>query len=308
MSHHLVVCLNPTLQRTLTFDAVSPGQVNRALSNREDASGKGVNVARVLTELGETSLHLTHCGGASGERFLSLCKADGIAVRAVPADVEVRTCYTLLDEAHHQTTELVESGSAVTAVVERNLREAYREALLQAHTVIISGSKAPGFSGALYPDLVRIARQAGVRVILDVRGTDLLGSLEHGPNLVKINVSEFASTFLDTWLPEGATAPSEVKERMRSLSVRGIQVVLTNGSRPVLVSSGDGIQEVAVEPITPVNTIGCGDAVTAGLATGLHREMSLPGALELALDCARRNAVQVKPGTLGRAHGDKNPL
>jgi len=52
MSYHPMLCLNPTLQRTLVFSTVTPGQVNRTSGNYEHASGKGLNVTRILRELG----------------------------------------------------------------------------------------------------------------------------------------------------------------------------------------------------------------------------------------------------------------
>ena len=298
MSYHLVLCLNPTLQRTLVFTSVVPGQVNRTVGHREDASGKGVNVTRILSQLDEQVLHLTQSGEESGRRFLSLCRIDGLNVQSVESPVGVRTCYTLLDETRHQTTELVEPGLAVDTATETRLRTAVLKALPDAHTVILSGSKAPGFSASLYPDLVGEAKRAGCRVILDIRGTDLTRSLEHVPDLIKINVSEFAATFTETPLSEESDVPVRVRDEMVRLAAAGTEVVLTNGSRPALIVADGVVEEIDVEPLTPVNTIGCGDAVTAGLAAGLRRGQSVHEALSLGLACAAQNAVQVKPGTL----------
>jgi 1-phosphofructokinase/tagatose 6-phosphate kinase len=298
MSHHLVVCLNPTLQRTLGFGKVVAGQVNRAASNREDASGKGVNVARILHQLDEDVVHLTQAGGESGARFLSLCRADGIAVESVETTAEVRTCYTLLDRETNQTTELVEPGFSVDDKTERQVRAAYTRLLSKAHTVIISGSKAPGFSESLYPEFVAEAKAFGARVILDYRGADLTASVAHRPDVIKINVSEFAATFTDQVVSEETVVPDAVYERMTALATSGTRVVLTNGSRPVLHVEDGTVHEIAVSPVTPVNTIGCGDAVTAGIAAGLNRGQSIGEALVLGLSCAAKNAVQVKPGTL----------
>jgi len=299
MSYHLVLCLNPTLQRTLVFSTVTPGQVNRTSGHYEHASGKGVNVTRILRELGEDALHLTQAGCETGRHFLALCAVDGVPVRPVDAPVGVRTCYTLLDMDRHQTTELVEPGEQVDASTEQRLREAFSQLLPDAHTVIISGSKAPGFSDTLYPELVAETKAKGSRVILDIRGKELSKSLEHTPDLIKINVSEFAATFTRGSVSEEASVPDTVRRRMRELSQAGTQVVLTNGRKPVLLAAGGSVEQIDVKPVTPVNTIGCGDAVTAGIAAGLHRGGTLREALSLGLFCAAQNAVQLKPGTLG---------
>ena len=49
----LSVCLNPTLQKTLSFSSIVPGKVNRTGVHRLDVSGKGINVTRILTQLGK---------------------------------------------------------------------------------------------------------------------------------------------------------------------------------------------------------------------------------------------------------------
>ena len=72
-----------------------------------------------------------------------------------------------------------------------------------AHTVVITGSKAPGFSDALYPTMVADTRRAGVRSILDIRGDDLVAVLPQQPTLVKLNLNEFSQTFGHEEIPEG---------------------------------------------------------------------------------------------------------
>jgi 1-phosphofructokinase/tagatose 6-phosphate kinase len=74
--------------------------------------------------------------------------------------------------------------------------------------------------------------------------------------------------------------------------------VLTNGGNPVVFATDNGVESIAPRPVTPVNAIGCGDAVTAGLAAGLHRGQSLRDAVLLGMDCAWRNVQSEKPGTI----------
>ena len=62
----LVVGLSPAWQRTLTFEQLTPGRVNRANHVSETASGKGVNVARVASILGADVRLLTVAGGTRG--------------------------------------------------------------------------------------------------------------------------------------------------------------------------------------------------------------------------------------------------
>lgn len=77
--------------------------MNRANIARTDASGKGVNVARVLSQLGAHAVHLTHAGGPNRDWFLSLCAADGLSVEWADSGSEVRICTTVIDSQARPT-------------------------------------------------------------------------------------------------------------------------------------------------------------------------------------------------------------
>ena len=109
----LTICLNPTLQKTLCFPAIVSGTVNRTGVHRLDVSGKGVNVTRVLTQLGKKAVHLTQLGGDLRPLFLSLCGQDGLSVEWVESGSQIRFCYTLITETDGVTTELVEESEPV---------------------------------------------------------------------------------------------------------------------------------------------------------------------------------------------------
>ncbi|MEE8440433.1 MAG: PfkB family carbohydrate kinase, partial [Spirochaetia bacterium] len=191
----------------------------------------------------------------------------------------------------------------VPPAVEQSIIELYDQELFNAHTVIIGGSHAPGFSDELYAEMVRKATAAGVRTVLDIRGPDLLRCIHHHPSALKINVSEFSQTFTpDATLDEDVhpeEIPRAVLDKMIEIHIQNaVEIVLTNGSRPVLFVTDGIVATIQPEPVTPVNAIGSGDAVTAGLAAGLHRGMSLEGAVHLGMDCAAKNVQLEKPGTI----------
>ena len=71
----LAVCLNPTFELTVVLDSFYENEVNRTANYFTLPSGKGVNVARVLTQLGTEAHVLTHLGGSRAGEFLDLCKA-----------------------------------------------------------------------------------------------------------------------------------------------------------------------------------------------------------------------------------------
>ena len=301
----LAVCLNPTLQKTLVFTAVRSGEVNRCLRSRLDASGKGLNVSRVLSELGQRCTHLTHAGGRFRKTFLTLAEASGIVVRAVDSKSDIRFCTTLVELETESATELVETSERVSETTEARLRRTYHELLKTHDVVIVSGTKAAGYSEQLIPDLVYAARAEGRRIILDVHGTDLVKSLAGRPNVAKPNYAEFVATYEPELTGSKSTDPdaiAKVEARIAKLSAEtGCAFVLTRGSRPALVAEKGETWQQAPQKHEVVNPIGSGDAFTAGLATALAHGKDLRDAVTEGHRCGLLNAQQLAPGTISNS-------
>jgi 1-phosphofructokinase/tagatose 6-phosphate kinase len=299
----LAVCLNPTLQKTLVFTAVRAGDVNRCLRSRLDASGKGVNVARVLGELGQRATHLTHAGGRFRSTFIALAEASGVTVRAVDSKSQIRFCTTLVELETANSTELVETSERVSETTEARLRRAYHELIKTHDFVIISGTKAAGYSEQLIPDLVVAARAQGCRIVLDVHGADLVNSLASKPDVVKPNFSEFLATYeplLTGSKPSDPDAVEKVEAEITRLSAEtGVAFVITRGPRATLVAEKGHVWQQAPGRHDVVNPIGSGDAFAAGLACALGRGKSLRDAVAEGNRCGLLNAQQLAPGTLG---------
>ena len=307
----LVVCLNPTMQKTLVFESFMVNEVNRVVEERLDASGKGVNVARVLVQSGEDAVHLTHLGGDTRAEFERLCREDGVPLEVVACDTPIRMCTTAVDRAAHTTTEIVEPTKPVSTATEAALLNRYEMLLQGVSTVIFSGTAAPGYSVDLYARMTMAARDAGAFVIADYRGAMLKETLRnephHRPQVIKPNLREFAETFLTvglTTVSEHADDPDtlrEVRNQMETRAREGITTVLTRGANPVLAVDPVApatLIECAPLALTPVNTIGCGDAFTAGLAAELAGGGILRDAIERGHAMAAMNAGQLKPGSI----------
>jgi len=318
----LTVCMNPTLQKTLVFDRIRSGEVNRSALHRFDVSGKGINVTRVLVQLGKKAAHLTHLGGELKPVFLALSKNDDLDLHFVESGSMIRFCYTIVTKQdvtkqngkNYLATELVEEAEPVGEETEERLMAAYAARLAEADTVIISGTKAQGYSDALVPAMARLARESKKRIILDVRGSDLRQSLPYSPDLVKPNLFEFVDTFR-TELNERSTVfdfsnkgeltgdEPGVKESVAALTAElavkyKTAIVLTRGSRPVWYTDNGALLEVSVPPAETVNATGSGDAFTAGLAAALSQGLPLRAAIERGVECGRLNALSLKPGVI----------
>jgi Fructose-1-phosphate kinase and related fructose-6-phosphate kinase (PfkB) len=315
----LTVCLNPTLQKTLRFPSIYPGTVNRTGIHRLDASGKGINVTRVLTQLGKKAVHLTQLGGVLRPLFLSLCEQDGLSVQWAESESQIRFCYTLLSDADgalpngSDVTELIEESETVGDGTEERLLEKFDDII--THTadlswVIISGTKAAGFSDAVIPTMTQRAKEKGLKIILDIKGKDLTESLKYQPDIVKPNLFEFAADFAPELIRnnELTAIDDSAKERIKSAVLDMAQknkcaVILTNGSRKIIAAdsdkmSGNEFFEIEVQSVKALNSTGCGDAFTAGLVAALGDGAGFREAISEGCRCGALNAALVRPGVV----------
>lgn len=302
-SDFLVVCLNPTIQKTIILNELIEDEVNRSTEYRTDAAGKGVNTTRILNQLGADAVHLTQSGDR-GEYLRELIERDNLSLVTAPNTSYIRTCTTLINKSNSTVTEIVEESPDVEKGTEKKIMDLYNNLLMETKNVIIAGSKALGFGDTIFPEMVKLAITSGKTVILDYRGKDLLNSIPFKPDIIKINFPEFVSTFFkDFTIGEHEENPElllMVKKKMRELlSLYGIKTILTRGAMPVLyIDSNSEIKEEKIHPVNPVNTIGCGDAVTAGLAYKLNIGANLDEAVRFGIECGSKNAGLLRPGVI----------
>jgi 1-phosphofructokinase family hexose kinase len=283
----LVVGLSAVWQRTLFFNEVRLGEVNRATRVLETAAGKGVNVARVATILGLPARVLTVAGGPRGELFRRALKADGVSARIVPVGGETRLCQTLV--AGDAVTEVVEEAAALRPAEVRAVLAAFGEELRRATMLVLSGTVPCGCGDDFCERLATAAGERGVPVVVDTQRAQLLGVVRHGPVLVKINQAELAM----------ATGLGGVVRGVQELRRLGAtRVVISHGAKPA--RAFDGRERWAVHPprVAAVNPIGSGDAMLAGIIAGMVRGENLREALRLGVACGAANALTETSGVI----------
>jgi len=319
----LCLCLSPGLQRTVTIDALTLGEVNRLQNVVVDVAGKGVNACRVLQRLGWDAVCLGQ-GGDNSEEILALAGKEGLNLRLAPAPGMLRTCISVIEmntNGGRRVTELVEPTAPIDASSVVAMDAAFAELLPDTEALIIAGSMAPGFPTGYQTHLAKQARARGIPVAIDLQQAALLDAIRTGPALVKINLAEFAAAFLDasfaggehsgvlagtTLAPELANAVADVSRRYPATTF-----VLTRGANSVIAASRGNLREHPIQalPVTEtLSTIGCGDTFLAALVSellaGNHLsgspipEATLAAAIDFAAQCARSSARTLSPGVM----------
>ncbi len=291
------------MQRTLFFEGLEPGAVNRAYEVRVTASGKVVNAARSVTVLGGKALLATFLGGDPG-RFV----ARELDERGVPHEVvwteddaPTRTCATLIPD-DGPVTELVEEALPVSEKDVATLEEVVTRRLTGAEVLCLIGSFPPGVPDDFYARLAKIARETGVPVLVDAQKAPLREVLAEGPFLVKPNLKETVATLnlsKDNGEPDAHDAVSALTKEGASWAL-----VSTGASGSLLGDSSGNLWRITPPRVEAINPIGSGDALGAGLALSLGWDDSVPEAVVYGTACAAANALTPTSGEVRPADVD----
>jgi len=291
----LTIGLNPAIQKTIVFKGFQYGEVNRSQEYYLTAAGKSVNVCRVLQQLGKPVVALSPVGCKSLEQWNNLGALDQLKLINYEIPGKVRTCITLVDQKTGEATELVVNEPPVITPQreEAFLEEAAKEMARGYTRLVLSGSKAAGFSTQAYSRLVRAACAEGIFVMADFTGEDLRNTLIDGktrPDVVKINKLEFFQTF-----GEGGSLEERVQKLSREYNN---SFVISDGTNPILAVEGDRVFHKTIQRVPTVNSVGCGDSMTAGILHGLMGGLSLEEALETGIRFGALNAMSLIPGSI----------
>jgi 1-phosphofructokinase len=258
---------NPSLDRTITLaDTLRPGEVQAALSAREDAGGKGINVARVVAAAGARSLAVLPL--APDDPFDAALRASTVAARRVPIHGRARANITITDPAG-VTTKLNLPGARfepddITAVI-----DAVVDACSGARWLALAGSLPPGAGDDFYVATIRAVRSRwGVeapRIAVDTSGAALATVVADGrPDLIKPNDEELAE-LAGVALEEGADLADAVLPVARRLVPAKVGAALvTLGAHGAVLVDAEGAWAGIPPRIRVASTVGAGDSSLAG--------------------------------------------
>ncbi|MFC9397984.1 1-phosphofructokinase family hexose kinase [Streptomyces sp. NPDC057027] len=270
----VTVTLNTALDLTYRVPALTPHASHRVTQVIERPGGKGLNVARVLAALGHETVATGFAGGATGATLRDQLAATPVRDELVETAGTTRRTVAVVDTASGDTTQLNEPGPTVTAAEWTAFRARFTELLDGARAVALCGSLPPGIHVGAYAELVRLARTAGVPVLLDTSGEPLRRGIAARPDLVKPNADELAQL-------TGAREPHRATRDARRRGARA--VVSSLGPEGMLAATPEGLWRATPPAAVKGNPTGAGDSAVAGLLSGLVDDAPWPERLTRAV-------------------------
>lgn len=258
---------NPSLDRAITLSApLRPGEVQSAVSTREDAGGKGINVARVIAAAGVEAVAVLPL--AADDPFDLALRASGITARRVPVSGHVRANLTIADPTG-VTTKLNLPGAALDADDRTALIRAVVQECVYARWLVLAGSLPPGAGSNFYVDVIREVRAAygagAPRIAVDTSGKALRAVVaESAPDLIKPNDEELAQLAGAELDGGGDLAETMLRVARTLVPGRTRAALVTLGSEGAVLIDRDGAWHAPAPRIQVSSTVGAGDSSLAG--------------------------------------------
>lgn len=269
------ITLNPSLDYVMYMEGFKEGELNRAQTTQKFPGGKGINVSRVLHELGVDATALGFIGGYPGAMIEKALGEAGIKTDFIQVNDDTRMNVKLKD---HCETEINAPGPKVTDE-QRNLLFNQIKQTQAEDIVTIAGSIPSSLSSDIYAEMAEIVKQTGAQLVVDAEKHLMQSILPYRPLMIKPNLKELEEMF-------------GVKIEAHQDILHYGQKLIEQGAQSVLVSlGGDGAiyvdQDSAYHIVAPkgeaINTVGSGDSTVAGFLAGLATHQTLEGTLQLAI-------------------------
>lgn len=283
----LTVTLNPSLDEWIELPRVRIGALHRARRFTRYAGGKGINVSRVVHELGGPTRAYALLAGDDGAILRDQLRRLAIPCRAVEVTGATRNNYKIVTDDPPAVTEINTPGPRVSPQALNVLRRHVLAHRPRPRYVALSGSLPPGAPAATYRAWTLALRRAGVRVLVDASGAALRLALSAHPWAIKPNRSE-AEELLGRRLPTLAAAVRGA----RTLQARGPEVVLLSlGADGVVLATRDETVAARSPQVRTRSAVGAGDSLVAGFLLACDRGEALTDALRLGTACGAATAL-----------------
>ncbi|MHC4976340.1 MAG: 1-phosphofructokinase family hexose kinase [Planctomycetota bacterium] len=296
----ITITLNPAVDRVFEASGFEVGSNTQIKLVAHYPAGKGVNVSRVLGELAMPSI----ATGFVGRNELTMFeehlerRGDGRTIcQFLIVRARTRDNITIVDPLNETVTHLRDVGFTVTDADVARMHS--KVALLARRGTIIafSGSIPPGLDKHAFAQMIDTCIERGARVVVDTSGEALEAVADKPIWLMKLNQTE-----LSQLVGNAIESGEQLNEAARSISCLAggpyQHVIVTKKvDGAVLFGANEAISGmVSVHPGRILSTVGCGDALLAGVLAEISRSGDWHKALQHGLATATANAVNQEAG------------
>lgn len=275
------ITLNPSIDYTVTVPKFEIGKINRSSSEKIEAGGKGINVSKILKELGIKSTICGFYAGSIGKLIIQ--ETDKLGLNSIC--VGVKGCSRI-------NIKLLTSQE--TAINGKGFEASFDDVdklcnLINTNEnsyVILSGSVCQGLDSNTYS---YIMNKLQGKFFVDAEKDLLVNSLKNKPFLIKPNHLELGEIF-NTNIDSFEKAVNYGKK----LCEMGAQnAIISMGSLGAVFLNKDVEHIVKANTIKVKNTVGAGDTMLAAFIYSLINNKSYKESLEFASEYAEKKLKEL---------------
>ena len=290
--HIATVTLNPAFDLVGRLARIEIGEVNTVETLGLYPAGKGINVAKVLADLGAKLSVTGFLGEENQGDFVQAFAQNGVEDKFYRIAGKTRI-NVKITETEADVTDLNFLGFEISEQDWEAFTHQSQTWESQYDLVAVCGSLPRGVTPEQFAAWLESLHQQGLKVVLDSSNAALTAGLTAHPWLVKPNRRE-----LEVWAGRSLHTIEEVIEAAEQLRSHGIEhVIISMGEKGSVWLNSEGVlqaQPPRCENV--VSTVGAGDSMVAGLIYGFSQGWSKKKTLSFA---SATSALAVSQSNVG---------
>ncbi|MTK10762.1 MAG: 1-phosphofructokinase [Clostridiaceae bacterium] len=266
------VTFNPSIDYVIKVENFTAGTVNRVVDENKYAGGKGINVSRVLNNLGIKSRALGFIGGFTGQFIESFLKKEEIYTDFIQVNGDTRINVKL---SSNEETEINGSGPNIS---DEDLDKLFEkiDTLNSEDILVLAGNVQKSLQRNIYSQIQEKVKDKEVKVIVDTTGEALISTLKHKPFLIKPNNHELGEIFnIEIHKKEDIIKYSQ---RLREMGAQN--VIISMAGEGALLICSEGVYHASAPKGIVKNSVGAGDSLIAGFLASYSKTQDITEAFK----------------------------
>ncbi len=270
MSKIITLTLNPAIDKVVEISGFAAGDDFTVEASSVYPAGKGINVARALSETDVPLVVLGLIGENELQLFGSIA-SENLTVDLVPVKGRTRNNITVYDPLNNAETHIREKGFAVSDADIAAVKKTLQAHIEPGDIVVFSGSLPVGMPKDIYNSLGSLCKELGATVALDSSGEALRYGLDCRPFFIKPNLKE-----LEELLGRSLGTDAEIADAARHIANQyGVSLVVVSMASEGILAYKAGSEiyyrlksNLTRDEFIP-HSVGSGDSLVAGICRGM---------------------------------------
>lgn len=282
--------MNPCLDRYIYVDELIIDDTIRAKKIVDYPAGKGIDVSRVIKELGGVSIAISLIGGETGRKLEEMLDKEGVIYSSIRVPQETRMNVIL--ETSKGQYRISMPGEKISVKKLQIVLEVLQALVRENDVVVVSGSLPKGVASEFYTGIIFALKQWGATVYFDADGDKLKAGLIGQPDYIKPNLHEFQRL-----IGKNVSSSKEIIQKARKIiDIHELKAILLSlGSKGAYFISKEKVLFTKTIKVNVKSAVGAGDSFLAAFVLKKTEGASDEEALRWAN--AAGTAAVLTPGT-----------